>query len=154
MPGRIQEPSLACVAAVRARHAPEFFAWPPLVAVALFTLNNFWLKGRAPGIVSGKLSDFAACFFLPLFVSALLGKVTPLRLQARVALGAAVTVLVFSLVKTSPLASSWLDALCAAFGSLVSRQSPNNCVDPSDLIALPMVLGACLWARAVDRRTA
>jgi hypothetical protein len=61
-------------------------------------------------------------------------------------------VLVFSLVKTSPLASSWLDALCAAFGSLVSLHSPNNCVDPSDLIALPMVLCSWLWARQVDRR--
>lgn len=133
---------------------PEFFAWPPLAAVALFTLNNFWLKWHAPGVVSGKLSDFAACFFLPLFVSALLGKVTPLQLRARALLGAGVTVLVFGLVKTSPLASSWLDAFCAAFGSLVSLHSPNNRVDPSDLSALPMVLIACLWARAVDRRMA
>jgi len=132
-----------------ASSAPEFFAWPPLAAVLLFTLNNFWLKGRAPGLLSGKLSDFAACFFLPLFVSALLARVTPLRLRVRVAVGAGVTALAFALVKTSPAASSLLDALCALF-----LRSPKNCVDPSDLVALPMVLLACLWARAVDRRMA
>ena len=138
----------------RAGHAPEFFAWPPLAAVLLFTLNNFWLKSCSPGVLSGKLSDFAACFFLPLFISALLARATPLRLAVRVAVGAAVTALLFGLVKTSPAASSLLDALCGAFGSLVSLHSPNNCVDPSDLVALPMVLLACLWARAVDRRMA
>jgi len=132
--------------------APEFFAWPPLLAVTLFTFNNFWLKGRAPGVLSGKLSDFAACFFLPLFLSALLARVTPLAARTRAVVGATVTVVVFTLVKTSPAASRLLDALCAALGSLVLFHSPRNCVDPSDLFALPMVLLACLWARAVDRR--
>ena len=98
--------------------APEFLAWPPLLAVVLFTFNNFWLKGRAPGLLSGKLSDFAACFFLPLFLSALLAHVTPLPARARVAFGAAITVVVFTSVKTSAAASGLLDALCAALGSL------------------------------------
>lgn len=133
--------------------APEFLAWPPLLAVVLFTFNNFWLKGRAPGLLSGKLSDFAACFFLPLFLSALLAHVTPLPARARVAIGAAITVVVFTSVKTSAAASGLLDALCAALGSLVAFHSAKNRVDPSDLFALPMVLLACLWARAVDRRT-
>lgn len=128
------------------RRAPEFLAWAPLAAVALFTLNNFWLKGRAPVVIAGKLSDFAACFFLPLFVAALLAHATPWSRARRVALGAVTTALVFTLVKTSAAASAVLDGFCAALGSLVGLRSPANRVDPTDLVALPMVLLACWWS--------
>ena len=45
--------------------APEFFGVLPLVAVALFALNNGVLKRAFPGFVTGKLSDL-----LDLFLSA------------------------------------------------------------------------------------
>jgi hypothetical protein len=134
------------------RRAPEFLAWAPLAAVALFTFNNFWLKGRAPVVLAGKLSDFAACFFLPLFVAALLAHVTCWSRARRVALGAVTTALVFTLVKTSAAASSVLDGFCAALGSLVALRSPANRVDPTDLLALPMVLLACWWSNNQGRK--
>ena len=58
--------------------APEFFGVLPLVAVALFALNNGVLKRAFPGFVTGKVSDLLVCFFLPLFVSALLERVSRL----------------------------------------------------------------------------
>jgi hypothetical protein len=131
--------------------APEFLAWAPLAAIALFTLNNFWLKGRAPVAIAGKLSDFAACFFLPLFFSALLAFATRWSLARRMLIGCATAVVGFSLVKTSAAASLLLDRACAALGGLVAFQSPKNRVDASDLIALPMVALAWLWAKKRDR---
>jgi hypothetical protein len=133
--------------------APEFFAWAPLLAVLVFTLNNFWIKGRAPVAIAGKLSDFAACFFLPLFVAALLAFTTRLERRQRVLVGCLVTTVGFSLVKISHAASAVLDSVCASLGSLILLHSPANRVDVTDLVALPMVAVAFWWARNNDGST-
>ena len=66
------------VARAAASGAPEFFGVLPLMAVGLFALNNFVLKRAWPGLVTGKLSDLLICFFLPLFVSALMQRISRL----------------------------------------------------------------------------
>jgi hypothetical protein len=45
-----------------------------IASVFLLLLNDFYLKVVFPGIISGKLSDFAGLFAFPLFFSALLPK--------------------------------------------------------------------------------
>lgn len=127
--------------------APEFFGVLPLLAVALFALNNFVLKHAWPGLITGKLSDLLVCFFLPLFVSALLERVSALGAAPRVAVGIALTATIFIAVKTSATASGRLDhdieRLLRPFGV---RTAPNR-VDVTDLCALPMLALAWLHAR-------
>ena len=40
--------------------------WPFLTALALLLLNDFWLKSQYPGLVTGKLSDFAGIAMIAL----------------------------------------------------------------------------------------
>ena len=68
----------------------EFFAPLPLLAVGLMVFNDRVLKPRLHNGLTGKLSDVAGCFFLPLFVSALLGFVWQRHPRARVVVGAAI----------------------------------------------------------------
>ena len=126
----------------------EFFAALPLLSVALFALNNFLLKRMFPGFLTGKLSDLLFCFFMPLFVSAVLARLCRLAVPARVAIGIATTGLALTAVKTSTQASHALDqAIFLVVRPLGVHPAPNR-VDPSDLIALPMLLVAWLYARA------
>jgi hypothetical protein len=99
----------------------EFFAPLPLAAVALMVLNDRVLKARMHDALTGKLSDIAICFFLPLFVSELLGLAFGLRPPIRLRVGAAVTVLVFTALEVVPpvthLAIGCLTRLAVAVGS-------------------------------------
>ena len=40
-------------------------------------MNDHVLKHACPGVVTGKLSDFAGLFFFPLFLADVLGHLTP-----------------------------------------------------------------------------
>jgi hypothetical protein len=127
--------------------APEFFGALPLMAVTLFAINNGLLKRAWPGQVTGKLSDLLVCFFLPLFVSALLERVSRLSAGTRLAIGIALTGATFIAVKTSAAASHVLDRgialLLQPFGV---RTAPNR-VDVTDLCALPMLALSWIYAR-------
>lgn len=145
-------PRAAFVPASPARGAPEFFGVLPLAAVALFALNNFVFKRAWPGLVTGKLSDLLVCFFLPLFVAALLQRLSPrLGPAARVAAGIVVTAAIFIAVKTSPAASHVLDRDIALLLQPLGLRTARNCVDVTDLCALPMLALAWLHARKVSR---
>ena len=74
----------------------EFFAPLPLLAVGLMVFNDRVLKPRLHNGLTGKLSDVAGCFFLPLFVSALLGFVWKRHPRARVVVGAAIAGLFYT----------------------------------------------------------
>lgn len=124
------------------RSAPEFLAPLTLLAVALFALNNQYLKAHHPSFITGKLSDFTACFFLPLFFSAWLGWLTPLAGRARLRIGVLVTLVGFSAVKLSPQASAVLDASLGVAADALGWRRSHNLVDPSDLMALPMVIAS------------
>ena len=57
----------------RAPRSGEFFAPLPLAALALTVVNDVWLKPAFHSGLTGKLSDVGICFFMPLFLSELLG---------------------------------------------------------------------------------
>jgi hypothetical protein len=73
----------------------EFFARLPLAFVTLMVVNDFWLKGAFHSELTGKLSDVAVCFFMPLFLSELLGIGLGWRPNARLWTGAAVTAFLY-----------------------------------------------------------
>lgn len=117
----------------------ELCAPAPLCAVALFGLNNHLLKHAYPGWLTGKLSDIACCFFLPLLISAVLGIFTRCSMARRLLLGALCTLLVFAAVKCSATASALLNNVLSALTRRLGLGPSLNRVDPTDLIALPMI---------------
>ena len=142
--------------------------WALLAAGAL-AFNVLWLRRRHPGLVSGKLSDVAINFLLPLFLAAvvewllLLGRSLgaqrwPATLGRRGIVGVcAVSAVYFTLLKAwpgfTPVHRALLGVLAAPLGSVWKFR---NIADPTDLVALGMVplagwhLRACA-ARAADR---
>ena len=115
--------------------------------MGLFAANNGILKHAWPGWVTGKVSDVLVCFFLPLFVSAILERITRLVPAARVAAGIAITAILFTAVKTSAAASGVHDAGIAMLVRPLGMFPAPNRVDTTDLCALPMLALAWLHAR-------
>ena len=111
--------------------------WPFLVALAILLLNDFWLKARFPGLVTGKLSDFAgiAVVALPLLAA------FPRHARA-IYLAIAAAFLWWK----SPLSTSFI-----AFANEVLPYRVGRVVDYTDLFAL-LVLPAC--ARAAREASA
>lgn len=126
------------------QYAREFFNWPVLLVVVLFTLNNWWWKPEFHSWITGKLSDFLFCFFFPLYCSALLSVVTHWKPQRRMWVGALVTLIAFSAMKSSPLVSAWLSEVVSIASRMMFGTDSVNVVDPTDLIAAPFVLIA-VW---------
>src|SRR5687768_2023818 len=101
-----------------------------LFALAVLAVNDHLLKGAGllPGVLTGKLSDFAGMLVAPALLAALLG-VTSRRglLHCHIAVG-----LVFALINLSPACAdawSWLMGLVGFPWTIT--------VDPTDLLALP-----------------
>jgi hypothetical protein len=111
-----------------------------IAALAILVANDHWLKGSglAPGLVTGKLSDFAGMLVAPVLLASLLG----LRSRRGLALCHAAVALVFTGIQLSPgFAGQW-SALMGLFG----HPWVITC-DPSDLIALPFL--GLSWALLV-----
>ncbi|WP_437943777.1 hypothetical protein WMF27_02610 [Sorangium sp. So ce281] len=102
-------------------------------ALALLVLNDHALKGSGllPGWLTGKLSDFAGLLVAPAVLASLL-RVTSRRgfLGAHVAIG-----VVFSVIKLAPEAARAVEGLMA-----LTPLPWRITVDPTDLIALPLLL--------------
>lgn len=130
--------------------AREFFSPLPLAAVGVLALNDHVLKPALRGGLTGKLSDFAGCFFLPLFCSALLAEVTRWPWRPRVLAGAALTVALFAPIKLSVTAAALVARAVALASVPLGLGAQHITVDPTDLLALPMVLAAVLYARKVN----
>ncbi len=125
---------------------PEFIAPAPLLAVGLMVANDRFLKPRFHNALTGKLSDLAICFFLPLFVSAMLGVVWPSRRVSRILAGAGVAALVFVAQETWPaFQAAFLGALRVVGAPLGLRRFVLTS-DLSDLWALLMVPPAAAYA--------
>jgi len=132
---------------------PEFIAPLPLAAVALMAVNDHWAKPTFHNALTGKLSDVAICFFLPLYVSALLALVTRWPRAVRTGLGAAFTALLFTAIKVSqPAADLFCRVLGPVGGLLLGRTGFRSWADPTDLLALPLVLAAVLYSRSRGAR--
>jgi hypothetical protein len=102
--------------------------WPFLTALALLLLNDFWLKVRFPGLVTGKLSDFAGIALIALPCLAAF----PRRARA-IYLAIAAAFLWWK----SPLSASFI-----AFANELLPHDIARVVDYSDLLAL-FVLPFC-----------
>lgn len=146
--GDQQDFALQCGRGVRSRH-PEFFSVWPLGAVLVLWLNDAFLKARFHNALTGKLSDLAGCFVLPLFVAVLLVPLG-LSLRRRVTIGALVTTLFFSAIKVfDGAARTTASTLEWVTTSLGVEGHHRIIADPTDLIALVMVPLAFVFAHAV-----
>lgn len=102
-------------------------------ALALLVANDHWLKGSGllPGVLTGKLSDFAGMIVAPVLLAALL------RVRTRRALAlchVAVAVVFAGIQLSTEFAAQW-----SALMGLVGYPWVITC-DPTDLIALPFLL--------------
>jgi len=109
-----------------------------LAAIVLLAVNDWLLKGRAPGWLTGKLSDFAGLLFFPLLLTAAwntarwaLRRPCPLTRRA----------LVVAVVATGAAFVAW--KLGGVLGAVR---------DPSDLLALVMLAPAYAIGRSEIRR--
>ncbi len=133
------------------RRAPEFFSLPPLAAVALLAVNDHWLKAKFHNAITGKLSDFAGCFFLPLFVSALLALLTRWPIERRMIIGIAATLIIFVPASLSRTAADFICRVIEVVALPLGFGPQRIAADPTDLIALPMIVLAALYAERVNR---
>jgi hypothetical protein len=121
----------------------------PLLAIALLVANDHALKAAYPGLVTGKLSDFAGLVFFPLLLAAAAEQVGVRRGVAAVVAAAIATGLSFAAIKLSPAAAEiyrvglagvqW--PFRAAFAVLADDPVPAIgrvalVADPTDLVAL------------------
>ncbi|HVH98494.1 MAG TPA: hypothetical protein VM869_07285 [Enhygromyxa sp.] len=116
-----------------------------VASLALLVANDHWLKGSGllPGVVTGKLSDFAGMIVAPVLLAALLG----VRSKRALALCHVAVALVFTGIQLSPaFADQW-----SALMGLVGYPWVITC-DPTDLIALPFLLLS--WAVLVPEMDA
>ena len=137
-----------------------------VLAVVVLVINDHVLKPLAPGLLTGKLSDFAGLLFFPLLLVSVVELATlALRRRApdrrHLVLGSIVTTgLVFGLVKTTAagsLAFGWSVGIAqwlASAGPLRGEAVRPIAVatDPGDMIALAALVGA--WFVARDGRWA
>lgn len=125
-----------------------------VAAILLLVVNDHVLKGSYPGVVTGKLSDFAGLAFFPLLLQALL-ELAGARVSRRVLGGCIVASgLLMVAVKTLPWAN---EAYIRAAGWLLApwawvRGEPWPPVvrlemDPTDLWALLALALAWHWGR-------
>jgi hypothetical protein len=129
----------------------EALAWllhpVTLAALALLLLNDHLLKAAWPGLVTGKLSDFAGLALVPPAVTAAFALLLP-RLSIRIVAVTSTLIVAmgFSLAKATALGAAW----ASAGWSWASGPSTIRC-DPTDLLALP-ALAASWWAFRHVRR--
>lgn len=133
------------------RFAPrsgEFFAPAPIASVALLIANDRWLKPTYHNALTGKLSDVAICFFLPLFVSELLGLAFGVTPRARLWVGAVVTTLLFAgLEEVAPFTRFAIRCL-SNVGPLIGVSAPFRMTsDWTDLLCLVAVPVAIAYGR-------
>ena len=135
----------------------------PVFGLALLVFNDAVLKLHWPGVISGKLSDFAVVLYFPFLVTATFAVITqpgrlllarlrglpapgPVRLtRARLIIGMAITSFALSAVNLSTAARDVYLRLLDVLD--VFRLMPNKgyVVDPADLIGLTMLPITWWW---------
>jgi hypothetical protein len=121
----------------------------PLAMIGLLIANDHVLKFAFHNQLTGKLSDIAICFVLPLLVSAALGMFARIDVRRRLWIGAIASAIVFSAVEMSDRAGGWFIRMVAmVFGAkhtVLTR-------DPTDLLALACVPLAVAYGRWCARK--
>jgi hypothetical protein len=135
--------------AAPAPRSGEFFAPLPLGALALLVVNDVWLKPAFHSAVTGKLSDIAICFFMPLLLSELLGILCGWPPRRRLIAGAIVTAALFTALEIVPpftrLALDWLEHVGPHLG-IHGRFRMTS--DWTDLACVPVAAVAVAYGRA------
>jgi hypothetical protein len=122
------------------RRPNEFFAPLPLAAVALLVTNDVWLKPTFHSAVTGKLSDIAICFFMPLFLSELLGVALHRRPRGRLAAGAIITALLFTALEVIPPFTRLALRMLGSIGPPIGIAGPFRMTsDWTDLFCLALI---------------
>lgn len=118
-----------------------------LLSIAVLLLNDHVLKVVSPSWLSGKLSDFAGLFFFPFILAAGLSLVLSkfhISQQRIGQIAFGIVVVWFVLIKTSP----FVNLLTAQFASLFIGAPAQIILDPTDLLALVVMLpGWKLWTQ-------
>jgi len=100
--------------------------------MVILGLNDHVLKAAWPGLVTGKLSDFAGLVFFPLFIEAF--GLSRTRAVALTALG-------FTLVKAwLPANAAWNALFTLVYDLVRPGMSAALHADPTDLVALVALL--------------
>src|SRR5260221_4375425 len=124
------------------RALAELGAAAPLGAVCLLVANDHEFKRLFHNALTGKLSDVAICFLLPLLVSAALGVLCDWPERRRLALGAVVATFAFTMLELSDTG----DALLAGVTGQLGTGGPTVARAPTDLLALACVPLAVAYA--------
>jgi hypothetical protein len=129
----------------------------PALAAALLAFNVYYLRRAHPGVVSGKLSDLAINFLLPVFLVAAaewllaLLSFARVRVEPRVGrrgvfIACAVSATYFALLKAWPAFTSVHRALLAYLDTpFGGGRSFRNTADPTDLVTLVTTPLAALY---------
>ncbi|MES2640508.1 MAG: hypothetical protein V4850_13530 [Myxococcota bacterium] len=107
-----------------------------LAAAALILLNDFGLRGHAPGWLTGKLSDVGWLVVAPVLIAALLARIVGPRRAKAAAIG---------------LAGGFYIVL-QVWAPLGAWFRPDHVADLEDLLVLPALLGALYTWRPDARR--
>jgi len=130
--------------AARSPRSGEFFAPLPLAALALCVVNDVWLKPAFHSALTGKLSDVAVCFFMPLLLSELLGIFCGWAPRRRLLAGAIVTASLFAALEVVPpftrLALDVLDRVGPYLGLHRRFRMTSDWTDLACLLLVPVSL--------------
>ena len=114
-----------------------------LLAMALFAMNNFWWKHQFGNFLTGKISDFAFCFFTPFFLVACFefahSSLEQQNRKKRWLMASILTFTLLLLVKTNSTISLFFDSISSNFLNNLSLHHNPNLLDKSDLWALTLV---------------
>ena len=126
----------------------EFFAPVPLLALILLVVNDVWLKPTFHSAVTGKLSDIAVCFVMPLFLSELLGICFGAAPRVRLALGGLLTGALFAALEVVPPVTRFALNLLGLLGPQVGIMRPFRMTsDWTDLFCLLLIPAAMAYGR-------
>jgi hypothetical protein len=126
----------------------EFFAPLPMVGLALLVVNDVWLKAAFHSELTGKLSDVAVCFVMPLFISEILGLALALAPRLRLAIGGVITAVLFTALEVvPPVTRVALDVLSAIGPRLGITRPFRMTSDWTDLFCLILIPVAVAYGR-------
>jgi hypothetical protein len=118
----------------------EFFAPLPLAALALLVTNDVFLKPHFHNAWTGKLSDVAVCFLMPLFVSELLGLAFGWPVRRRLRVAAIATAAIFTALEVIPPVTRWAIAGLSALGPVLGISGRfRMTADRTDLLCLLLI---------------
>ncbi len=121
-----------------------------LAAIAVWLLNEYWLADAYPSVVTDKLSSVAGLVAFPLVIAALVGIGLPARLYPRVVdaclVACGIGFVLMKLWEPAADAAKWV------LRHTSPRTSSTVDLDPTDLIALPMLLVSRWCYRSARRR--